>query len=450
MIAKQTPIRIWTALLAAICTSGAALADEHPITGVPVSGLEAFDDAVMQVMTNTGLMGCTVGVMKDDCVVYQRGFGWRDEAANVPMPENATMRLASVTKVLTKRAIHLLEADGLDLADNVFDVGQAEGGILDLEPFLEGDDEFDVRVGQITVDHLMEHEAGWATDYSWSDIDAYNAMGLSNPPPNIADITRYAMGKTLADDPGDTYAYSNFGFNVLMLVIEERSGQSFSSYVSQHVLTKNMWVPSTDLFPGLPFSQTGLREPHYFSEGTVTNVYDLEGPAVAWPYGGFNVEGMLGSTSMVASAAPMLTFASLYPERWIGSMPGSSTRILTSSNDSDVHIVVLCNERFDDESSNNWAGDTVALAIDAVIGDGVTWPTTCIDGQWVGCLGHWPGGNGSYNNPYKNMPWALFNMTAGTKLLLHPGDYAWTGVLDKKLLLDAPLGAARLGMADCD
>lgn len=449
MIAARSIVHLGAAMIVAVVASRAALADDIPVQGVPVPELAGFDDAVIQIMTDNDVVGCAVGVMKDDCVVYQRGFGWRDDGVT-PMPENATMRLASVSKVLVKRAIHMLEGEGLNLSDKAFDLGQPGGGILSLDPWPNLQDD---RMRDISIEHLLDHEAGWAEDYSFLSIDIAEAMEIGSPP-SLENVARYALGQNLADDPGNTFSYSNFGYNVLVLVIEEFTGETFYSYVRQNILTTDMWVPSTDLFAGQPFSQIGLREPEYFArpqtwELSVPNVYDPEGANVPWPYGGFDMEAMLGSSGIVASAAPMLTFASLYPERWIGSMPGSSTRIMTASTDGDVHIAAMCNIRLPDEGDNNWAGDQIALAIDEIISNGVSWPTMCVDGQWIDCAGGL--GVGSFDDPYGGVDWALANVTPGSKLLFHPGDNNWTGVMDMKLLLQAPLGAARIGTnANCN
>ena len=66
------------------------------------------------------------------------------------MPENATIRLASVSKVLVVEAINRLVTEGLDGDRPVFDVGQPGGGILQLQPWPSLQDP---RMGQITVRH---------------------------------------------------------------------------------------------------------------------------------------------------------------------------------------------------------------------------------------------------------------------------------------------------------
>ena len=458
---KAHPTNPVSCLLALLFAVGApaAMAVDIPVTGLPVPELAGIDNAVVQVMDGNGIAGCTVGVMKAGRVIYQRGFGWRDQGTTQPMPENATMRLASVSKVFVKEAIlKLIDDELLEENTKVFHLAGEEGGILDLDPWPVCQDP---RVGDITVKQLMDMRVYWAEDYVWNSIEIYEAMGLGGnqgypPPVSLEDMTRYALGQTMLLDPGtsinawpddfvapyDGYPYSNFGYNVLVLVIEAVTGQDFYSYLRQHLMTRNMWIPTTDFFPAQPFNTQGLREPHYFSGLSWPNLYDPNWPTVPAPYGGYNVEAMYGSSFLNSSIAPLLTYTENYGTRWIGNMPGSSAYIRDSASNNDVRIAVICN----DTMSGDEAAEVIGLAVDNVIGNGVLWPTKRIDGQWIDWLEPTPSaGDGSYDVPFGSLGWALTNSTWGTKLQFRPGDHPFTGVLNKKLRLKAPLGAAKIG-----
>jgi CubicO group peptidase (beta-lactamase class C family) len=206
-------------------------------------------------------------------------------------------------------------------------------------------------VADITVNHLLQHRAGWAADYSWSSIAIAAAIEGVDSPPGLTMTTRWAMAQDLAETPGDVYDYSNFGYNVLTLIIEELTGQSFIGYLESKIMTPNEWVPSTEIYGGLPFySQRGPREPEYIAEGSwtsVPNVFDPDGPNVPWTYGGFDIQSTYGSSGLVMSTVPLLAFLHKYcPDRnWTpgGSMPGTSSII--RAREDDIGIVVLTNER---------------------------------------------------------------------------------------------------------
>src|SRR4029077_16927811 len=58
----------------------------------------------------------------------------------------------------------------------------------------------------------------------------------AEPPAGAAQVIRYMRGKPLDFNPGERYAYSNFGYCVLGRLIEKASGQSYEKYVQEHVL----------------------------------------------------------------------------------------------------------------------------------------------------------------------------------------------------------------------
>jgi hypothetical protein len=78
---------------------------------------------------------------------------------------------------------------------------------------------------------------------------------------------------------------------------------------------------------------------------------------------------------------------------------------------------------------------------------GFTWPNTEADGFWV-TLGteSASAGFGGYHSTYEGFQSALNRVTDGSYLRLRPGSQNWTGVITKRVRLDAPEGAARLGL----
>ena len=114
---------------------------------------EHFDSIMGQFMSTRSIHAGALGVMKNSKIVYEKSFGWKDEAQQTALPRDVMMRLASVTKPITGAAIRKLENEELlNLDDYVFDLGQPEGGILSLEPFRSLGD---TLLSQVTVRHLL-------------------------------------------------------------------------------------------------------------------------------------------------------------------------------------------------------------------------------------------------------------------------------------------------------
>lgn len=103
-------------------------AQQRPVTGCERAELTSIDQAMAAFMDEHDVTGATLAIALDGEVLYERGFGWKDEARSVPMPPDALMRLASVSKPFTVSAVRHQIAQGLYTLDSfVFDLGQPGG-----------------------------------------------------------------------------------------------------------------------------------------------------------------------------------------------------------------------------------------------------------------------------------------------------------------------------------
>ena len=79
---------------------------------------------MVQFMETQNIKAGVLGVMKGGRLVYDKSFGWQDEAQEITLPQGAMMRLASVTKPITAAAVReLIDSELVDLDDFVFDLG---------------------------------------------------------------------------------------------------------------------------------------------------------------------------------------------------------------------------------------------------------------------------------------------------------------------------------------
>jgi hypothetical protein len=471
-------------VMAAVSLPGArVLAGDLPISGMPVRELEDFDEAMLNFMNFYGLTAGVLAVSKNGCVVYQRGFGWRTiDPLRVPLPENTPMRVASVEKPLIAATIRKLAAalPGFDLSDFVFDPYLERHGILQIEPWQGLADEL---LKNITVEHLLLHQGGWDKEFvefdpMGAEIRIANEMTIFSPPGRI-NIVRYMLSQPLQFPPGKPHqacnedangvclrepepcvcdTYSNFGYMVLGLIVEELAGEPATDRMLEHVVTPEMWVPATELFPGRTFMwDQSPREPIYVSDFSelVRNVFFPFYPYwVEAPYGGWDHESQVGCGNMVTSAVPLLAYLDRYRvngpltgepfdgarESWgfAGSANGASS--LACQRDDGVNVVVLFNQRI--PSAPHLATEMAEIIFGLT--ETVTWPTSCVDGSWVDFGASSPG-YGGYNDPFPSMSAAVSGTAAGTKLHVKPGVSSWTGTLSMRMQLDAPEGIATIG-----
>jgi N-acyl-D-amino-acid deacylase len=250
--------RVHVSLVACLLACPAA-ADDPPVTGKAVKGFEPVDQAARDFQKRIDCRALTVAVLYKGEVVYSRGFGWQDEGRTKPVPPDALMRIASVSKPLTAAAVRtLVRAKKLSYDTKVFD-------LLKLTPPTGA--EPDPRLNQITVRHLLDHKGGWDSQTTFDPMfktkDVEKDLGLTTPA-TPTDIIRWMLGKPLQIDPGAREAYSNFGYSVLGRVIEKASGKPYADYVRDAILKpagagdmklgkntefdpREVWYPTTEM-----------------------------------------------------------------------------------------------------------------------------------------------------------------------------------------------------------
>jgi CubicO group peptidase (beta-lactamase class C family) len=284
---------------------------EMPITGAAVPGLEPFDQSVRALMQQYGLPGGAVAVVRDGKLIYARGFGYADVEKKTLVAPDALFRIASVSKAITSAAIMKLVEEGkLTLDDRVAPfiahLAPAPGATVD------------PRWEQITIRHLLDHTGGWDRDKPNGGFDpmfrpAIAAAAVGAPAPASGEtVIRYMKGMPLDFNPGEKFAYSNFGYDILGRVIERLSGMPYEEYVRARVLmpvgatrTRQGRSRLVDALPG---------EVKYYVSGStavnwplVSSVFPGEG-TMPLNYGGYYLEAMDSHGAWVSSTVDLLRF----------------------------------------------------------------------------------------------------------------------------------------------
>jgi len=217
-------------------------AQEKPrsINGIRVTGLPdsvpELDDKIVGIMAGSGIPGVSLALAKNDALALTRGYGRASVAGNVPVEPTMPATIMSVSKTVTAMAALTLVRDGkLRLNDLAFEVLQ-EG------PLLAPDQPFDRRQYKIEVHHLMSHTSG-----------LFNAVETLNDPPRFQalaqrgairlihgrigqnDLVRVGMNKPLLFNPGEKFAYSGQGMQVLARVVEKVGGRRLDRYIQEEM-----------------------------------------------------------------------------------------------------------------------------------------------------------------------------------------------------------------------
>jgi N-acyl-D-amino-acid deacylase len=125
------------------------------------------------------------------------------------------------------------------------------------------------------------------------------------------------LGIPLDFNPGERYAYSNFGYCLLGRIIEKTTGKNYETYVKEYVFAplgiRTARIGKTHIGPDTP-----AEEVRYYTPDLERNVFS-EDPDKKVPsaYGGWFLEAMDSHGAWTASAVDLVRLASAFdkPEK---------------------------------------------------------------------------------------------------------------------------------------
>jgi CubicO group peptidase (beta-lactamase class C family) len=215
----------------------------------------ALGPAIDQARERDQLPGLAVAVSRHGKILYEKGFGWSNKEQRIPATEHTMFSLASVSKPITTTGLMTLVRTGkvsLDRPVNEY-LGKAK---------------LKARMGketQATVRRVANHSSGLPLHFQYFFSDEPYAV----PSPDES-ILHYG---NLVTPPGEHYQYSNLGYGLLDEVIRRASGQTFASYLHQHVFaplgmnhTSVGIDPALAQFSALRYDDDGSPLPPYVTD----------------------------------------------------------------------------------------------------------------------------------------------------------------------------------------
>ncbi len=263
---------------------------------------EVFEKAMAQFMHKWKIAGASVAVAQDGRLVYARGFGLSDTTLRVATEPYHRFRIASISKLVTAVAVMKLCEEGrLSLNDIVF----GNDGILNDSCFCNPRDR---RASDITVAHLISHEAGWTQrwgDQMFMPLVVAEAMNV-DPPADTRTIIRFALERRLHYTPGTGRSYSNLGYSILGPVIEKVTGMSYEEYCRREIL-EPLGIYDMSLAANLPSGKAPYEVTYYEPPDVPLkpSVYGT-GEMVSPVYGGNDIEALGAAGAWLATAPDLM------------------------------------------------------------------------------------------------------------------------------------------------
>ncbi len=260
--------------------------------------LEGMDGKVRRYMRQWQIKGASLAIMKNDSLLYAKGYGWADEGEGAAMEPSHILRMASVSKLITAVGIMVLQdRDSLCIKDTVF----GPSGILNDSLFNSVIK--DRNYHKITVEHLLRHQGGFYRDPLFSSKDVKAQLQLDHPPVK-EDFYRLVLRHKLRFMPGEWEKYSNFGYLLLSEIIEKVSGKPYEQFIREEVLRH---AGCFDMhIGGSYYSDRRENEVRYYThegDGKFVEEYNGSGIMVERCYGGNNIPLLSGAGAWCGSPA---------------------------------------------------------------------------------------------------------------------------------------------------
>ena len=175
----------------------------------------AIDEYVTARMRAARLPGLALGIVKDDRIVYLKGYGRADPSGR-PVSPQTPFTIGSVTKAFTAlAAMQLVEAGKVEL----------DAPVQRYLPWFRGADP--QASARITVRHLLTMTSGlpqMTETQLWTGQDG-GALERAVRVLESAELSR----------PVGEFGYSNANSEILGLIVQTVSGQSYEDYVRRHI-----------------------------------------------------------------------------------------------------------------------------------------------------------------------------------------------------------------------
>ena len=261
---------------------------------------EGLDKEMKRYLRKWEMKGASVAIMRNDSLIFAKGYGWADEEKEVKMEAGHILRMASVSKLITAIGImKLQDEDRLNIKNKVF----GPEGVMkdsDLDTLIRHS-----AYEHLTIEHLLRHQGGFYRDPLFSSKDVMNQMRLDHPP-TADDFFRLILPKRLIYKPGTTHRYSNFGYLLLSRIIEHVTGKSYEQYIKEDILAP---AGCYDMhIAGNYYEDRRENEVRYYThrgEGQFIEEYTGSGNLVERSYGGNNIPLLSGAGAWCGSTAEL-------------------------------------------------------------------------------------------------------------------------------------------------
>jgi CubicO group peptidase (beta-lactamase class C family) len=230
--------------------------------------LSKIDSYIQNAMKEWNMPGFAVAIVKNDSIIFAKGYGVKDVRTKEPVDEHTNFMIASCSKAFTTAALATLVDRGkINWDDHVID-------------YLPSFQMYDTWVTkEMTIRDLVTHRSGLATfsgDILW--------LGSTYTPQEVIKRARYLKP---VSSFRSKYGYQNIMFSVAGSIIPVVTDTTWSDYIKEHFfkpLGMNRSTTSLDEMKKLG----NYAFPHKIENGKVSTFKEFYSIETVAPAGAIN------------------------------------------------------------------------------------------------------------------------------------------------------------------
>ncbi len=188
--------------------------------GNPVKDVSVpIENLIKELIDKYDIPGVIIALVRRGEYVWSGAYGYADLNSSREMTVETVCRAESISKSVTAWGVLNLAEQGLVDLDAPVQEYLGNCDFLD-SGFLEH---------KITIRMLLSHNSGMSL----------GTIGNEFPPESLMPSLRESLSREVhfVSEPGSGFLYSNTGFNLLELIVEEVTGRDFAEYMKNEILS---------------------------------------------------------------------------------------------------------------------------------------------------------------------------------------------------------------------
>lgn len=207
-------IRNWFGRLLAVSAVSMAVAVVTTSESVTATSFPSADDLMARLMSTDNVPGAALALIKDDRIVLEKGYGFRDLESHAPVTATTLFNIGSISKSFTALGIaQLVDQHQVDL----------DAPVIGYVPDFRLSDPQAAQA--VTLRQLLSHTSGLPADEQWPP----------QVPPTRKGIVGEFANMPITAQPGTRFQYCSRCVVLAAYILERVTGQSWEAYTRARI-----------------------------------------------------------------------------------------------------------------------------------------------------------------------------------------------------------------------